>query len=109
MSGVGQAGGIGRLVDVGSASLFAGAAGYSAVLLASPAFGAAAAAVAFVGARRALGQIDRQPRFALPEFQVAEVEAEEDEFLLTELTELLLVDSVPVTASLPTSGPPLTT
>jgi hypothetical protein len=96
MSGVGQTSGMVRMVDVGSASLFAGAAGYSALLLASPAAGVAAAAIAFVGAHQALGRIDRQPRFALPEFAVDTVEAEEDELLLTELTELLLTETVAI-------------
>lgn len=94
MSGVGQTSGMVRMVDAGSASLFAGAAGYSALLLASPAAAAAAAAIAFVGAHQALGRIDRQPRFALPDFAVSTVEAEEDALLLTELTELLLTETV---------------
>ena len=94
MSGLEQSGGMRRLVDIGSASLFAGAAGYSALLLVSPVAGAAGAAIAFVGAYGALGRIDRQPRFGLPEFAVSAVEAEEDELLLTELTELLLVETV---------------
>jgi hypothetical protein len=95
MSGVGQARGIGRLVDIGSASLFAGAAGYSTLLLSFPAAGTAAAAIAFFGAHRALGRIDRGLCFALPEFALGNVEeAEEDELLLTDLTELLLVETV---------------
>jgi len=94
MSRAGHSSGMDRVVDIGSASLFAGAAGYSALLLASPAAGAAAAAIAFAGAHRMLGRIDRQPRFALPEFAVTGVEAEEDELLLTELTELMLVETV---------------
>jgi hypothetical protein len=95
MSEIGQSSGMGRVVDIGSASLFAGAAGYSALLLSSPAAGAAAAAIAFVGAHRALGRIDSQPRFALREFALGGIEeAEEDELLLTELTELLLVETV---------------
>ena len=92
MSRVGQSSGMDRVVDIGSASLFAGAAGYSALLLASPAAGAVAAAIAFAGAYGALGRIDRQPSFGLPEFAVSAVEAEE--LLLTELTELLLVETV---------------
>lgn len=94
MGAVGQNKGLVRLVDVGSASLFAGAAGYSALLLASPAAGAAAAAIAFVGAHLALGRIDCHQRLPLPAFAVGDIEADEDELLLTELSELLLTDVV---------------
>ena len=97
MSGAGQSSGVSRAIDIGSAGLFAGAAGYSAVLLvASPVAGVAAATAAFVGARRALGRIDDSPRLALPEFaplQLDFAEPEEvPELLLTERTELLLTE-----------------
>ena len=92
MSGVGQTSGLSRAVDLGSAGLFAGAAGYSAFLLASPAAGFAAVAIAFVGAHWTLGRIDGSPGFSLPAFGIGEIEAVEEELLLTEHAELLLTD-----------------
>ena len=99
MSGVGQISGVSRAIDIGSAGLFAGAAGYSAVLLiASPVAGVAAATAAFVGAHRALGRIADSPRLPLPDFAVGQLtfaEPEElPELLLTERTELLLTEVV---------------
>ena len=99
MSGVGQRSGASRAIDIGSASLFAGAAGYSAALLTGgPLAGAAAATVAFIGARRALGRIGDSSQLPLPDFTVGLLEfADSDgmpELLLTEQTELLLTDVV---------------
>ena len=97
MSGAGQISGVSRAIDIGSAGLFAGAAGYSAVLLiASPVAGAAVATAAFVGAHRALGRIGDSPSLPLPDFAVEELAFPEPgelpELLLTERTELLLTE-----------------
>ena len=94
MSGIGQGNGLGRIVDIGSAGLFAGSVGYSAFMLLSPVAGAVAAAIASVGAHRALGRVNRQPRYVLPEFAVSPVDDDRDELLLTELTELLLTETI---------------
>jgi hypothetical protein len=97
MSGVGQNNGVSRAIDIGSAGLFAGAAGYSAVLLiASPVAGAAVATAAFVGAHRALGRIADRPEFAVPGFAAEQLDFAEPEelpeLLLTERAELLLTE-----------------
>ena len=92
MSGVRQKDRLARAVDLVSAGLFAGASGYSALLLASPAVSGATAILAFVGALNLLGRIDDQAPFALHAFAVGEVEVLEDELLLADLTELLLTD-----------------
>jgi len=99
MSGVAQASGIGRVIDFGSAGLFAGATGYSAALLvASPVAGLAAATAAFVGVHRALGRIAEPSTLMLPEFAVEELAFAEPEdwpeLLLTERSELLLTEVV---------------
>jgi len=99
MSGAGHINGVSRAIDIGSAGLFAGAAGYSAVLLvASPVAGVAAATAAFVGAHRILGRIADSPRLALPNFAVGQLAFAEPEdlpeLLLTERTELLLTEVV---------------
>ena len=98
MTGVGQAGGLGRAVDMAAAAIFAGGCGYSVLALSSSQAGsAAAAAAAFVTALTILGRISDAPRFAMPDFAVGEIEAQEidplPELLLTELSELLLTET----------------
>jgi len=92
-----ESGGASRVVEFGSASLFAAAAGYSFSLVSgSPAGTAAAAVAAFVGAWLALKRIDDTPSLKLPAFALAQIQlelrAEAPELLLTELAELLLTD-----------------
>ena len=99
MSGVGQAGGLSRAVDLASAAIFAAATGYSVLALSeSQAGSAAAGAAGFLAALTILDRISDAPRFALPEFMIGDVEADESdplpELLLTELTELLLTETV---------------
>ena len=96
MSGVGQATGIGRAVDIGAAIVFAGAVGYSILVVTGSEAGAAAAAAAgFLATKLALGRIFDAPVYALADFAVGPIEPfEDDALLLTELAELLLTDAV---------------
>lgn len=100
MTGVGQASGLSRAVDLASSAIFAAGSGYSVLVLSgSPAGAAAVATAAFLIGLTILGRIDDAPRFTMAEFAVEPVEPSEGdalpELLLTELTELLLTDAIP--------------
>jgi len=98
MSGAEQVTGIGRAVDIGAASIFAGAVGYSVLIASGSEAGAAAAAAAgFLGVNLALGRLPEAVSYPLPDFGIQAVEPwEDDALLLTELAELLLTQVVAV-------------
>ena len=92
MIGVGQRSGASRAVDIGAAGIFAGAAGYSALLATAAAGPASAVAAAgFIAAAATMARISDASSFPLPGFALQPIEVEEDDaLLLTELAELLL-------------------
>jgi hypothetical protein len=94
MGGAVHSSSLGRLVDFTSASLFAGATGYSALMVTASTVGAAGLAVAgFLGASVAMSRIKDTSHFPLPQFPVTDVDPDElPELLLTELPELLLTE-----------------
>lgn len=96
MSGVGQATGLSRAVDIGAASIFAGGVCYSILAATgSEAGSAAAAAASFLATKLALGRISEVLTYGLADFALGPIEpVEDDSLLLTELAELLLTDAV---------------